>query len=226
MDGLQAVHDPEVGDAAHAVLDVVDDRDRILGARVVRRDDRQVRSFGRDAPHDRTLALVAVAAAAEDDDQSAPGERAERGQRTLQRVRRVGVVAEHDAGRLGEQLHPARHLRRRGEPRGHLGERKAETERARRRGERVRDVEVAQQRQRHLRAAEASLEPEAAAGGVEDDACGPHVGRRVKPEGDRRDESGRTSQAVSSRLTTSTPRSVSMPPSLSLAARYDSMVPW
>ena len=52
---------------------------------------------------------------------------------------------------------PARHLRRRGEARSHLGKRKAETQGAGRRGERVRDVEVAQERQRHLAAAEASL---------------------------------------------------------------------
>ena len=44
------------------------------------------------------------------------------------------------------------------------------------------------------------------------------------PNVTRRERIGSTSQATSSRLTTSTPESASMLPNLSLAARYDSIV--
>src|SRR4029450_1537124 len=70
-----------VGDRRAAVLDdlrgavdarddLVDDRARVLAARVVGRDDRDVGQLGRDPPHDRALLAVAVAAAAEDADQA------------------------------------------------------------------------------------------------------------------------------------------------------------
>ena len=81
--------------AAHAALDVVEDRVRIFGARIVARDDREVRAALGDRAHERPLAPVAVAAAAEDDDQLAPRERAHRRERALERIRRVRVVAQH-----------------------------------------------------------------------------------------------------------------------------------
>ena len=48
---------------------VLDDRERILAARVVRGDDGHVRKLDRDSAHQRPLVAVAVAARAEDDDQ-------------------------------------------------------------------------------------------------------------------------------------------------------------
>ena len=112
------------------------------------------------------------------------GQRPQRRQRPLQRVGRVGVVAQHDTGRLAEQLHPAGHLGRRRRaarpprragrpsPSAHAG-----------RGQRVGDVEVAQQRQRHLGRPEAAVEPEPAARRVEHDLRGADVRRRMQPEG-------------------------------------------
>ena len=47
---------------------VLDDRERLLGARVVGRHDRDVREVGRDLAHQRPLAAVAIASGAEDDD--------------------------------------------------------------------------------------------------------------------------------------------------------------
>ena len=47
---------------------VLDDRERLLGARVVGRHDRDVGELGGDLAHERPLAAVAVAARAEDDD--------------------------------------------------------------------------------------------------------------------------------------------------------------
>jgi hypothetical protein len=94
----------------------------------------------------------------------------------------VGVVPQDDAGRGAEQLHPARNLGRRGEPRGHLHDGHAESERARAGGERVRHVEVAEQRQRDVALAEASLQTETAARGIEDDLGGADVGCRVQSE--------------------------------------------
>ena len=52
---------------------MADDRRRILGARVVGGDDRQVGVARRDLAHERPLAAIAIAAAAEHDDQPPPG---------------------------------------------------------------------------------------------------------------------------------------------------------
>src|SRR5262249_57246844 len=60
--------------AGDAREDLVDDRPRILAARVVRGDDRDVGELGRDPAHHRALLSVAVAAAAEDADQAARGQ--------------------------------------------------------------------------------------------------------------------------------------------------------
>ena len=52
--------------AGHPGDDLVDDRLRVLAPRVVGRDDRRVGEAGGDVAHERPLAPVAVAAAAED----------------------------------------------------------------------------------------------------------------------------------------------------------------
>src|SRR5215218_2917826 len=77
--------------------DLVDDRRRVLGARVVRRDDRLVGQARGDLAHLRALAAVAVAAAAEDAEQAAGRQRARRREHVLQRVGRVRVVDEDGA---------------------------------------------------------------------------------------------------------------------------------
>ena len=69
VDRGQPVGDPEVRDAAHALLDVVDDRAGILGARIVGGHDRQIGALRGDPAHDRPLAAVAVATAAEHHDE-------------------------------------------------------------------------------------------------------------------------------------------------------------
>ena len=60
--------------------------------------------------HQRTLALVAVAAAAEHDMQLVCGVRAQRLQHLFQRIRRVGVIDidRRAVGGEGDLLHPAR----------------------------------------------------------------------------------------------------------------------
>src|SRR3954452_11567072 len=57
---------------AAALEDLGDDRARVLAARVVGRDDDDVRVLAHDGAHERALGTVAVAAGAEDDDH-APG---------------------------------------------------------------------------------------------------------------------------------------------------------
>ena len=72
--------------------DLVDDRARVLAARVVGGDDRDVGEVARDPAHHRPLLAVAVAAAAEDAD-DAPGVELARGrEHVLERVGRVRVV--------------------------------------------------------------------------------------------------------------------------------------
>ena len=85
-----------------------------------------------------------------------------------------------------------------GEPCRHLGQRHAEAQGAGRRGERVGDVEVTQQRERHLGRPEAAFQSEAAARGVENDTGGPHVGCGVKAERDpaRRGRQNRPGRVV------------------------------
>src|SRR5207244_4647379 len=60
--------DLHLGLADHAHQDLLETRLRLLAARVVRGDDREVAQLGRDPTHHRTLGAVAVAAAAEDAD--------------------------------------------------------------------------------------------------------------------------------------------------------------
>src|SRR3954447_23965876 len=68
FDGRAAVGDPLVRDGADAALDVVEDLFGVLAARVFAGQDALARQPRADLPHQRTLALVAVAAAAEEDD--------------------------------------------------------------------------------------------------------------------------------------------------------------
>ena len=79
-----------------------------LGARIVVGDDDDVGILDRDRAHDRPLALVAVAAAAEDADELAGGERAQRIERGGQRFGLVRVVDDDEAAaRLADDLQPA-----------------------------------------------------------------------------------------------------------------------
>src|SRR4051794_23976157 len=84
---------------ATAFDDLGDDRARVLAARVVGRDDDDVRVLAHDGAHERALGTVAVAAGAEDDDHAPGRERPRRAQHVVERVRGVGVVDEH-----GERL--------------------------------------------------------------------------------------------------------------------------
>ena len=103
--------------------DLVDDRLRVLGARVVGGDDGDVGEPVGDLAHQRALVAVAVAAAAEDADQPSPGGRdlARGSEHVLERVGRVGVVDE-DRERLAlvDRLEAARDalgVRQRARPR-------------------------------------------------------------------------------------------------------------
>ena len=95
-----------------ALEHVLDDRQRILGAGIVRRHDRDVRALHRDLPHQRALAPVPVSPCAEDDDHAPLAEVARRAQDGLERVRRVGVVDQR-----GERLPGVDRLEPPGDPR-------------------------------------------------------------------------------------------------------------
>ena len=70
------------------------DRGGLLAARIVVGDDDEIGAARGDFAHQRPLALVAVAAAAEDDDQPALGQRTQRREDLFQRVGLVGVIDE------------------------------------------------------------------------------------------------------------------------------------
>ena len=87
-----------------------------LAAGVVVRDDDVVGKARRDAPHDRPLALVAVAAAAEHAHDPAGREGAQRLERGLQRIRLVRVVDDDEAAaHPAHDLEPALHALQLGE---------------------------------------------------------------------------------------------------------------
>ena len=100
--------------------DRVDDRLRILAARIVVRDDHDVGELGGDAPHLRPLLAVAVAAAAEDAEHAPGRELARRAQQRLERDRLVRVVDDHRrtaALRRSSRIVPARRAPTRGRAR-------------------------------------------------------------------------------------------------------------
>ena len=82
--------------AAMPGADVRDDAARIFGARVVVGDDDVVRELRGDGAHQRALARVAIAAAAEHDVQAAAAMHARGAQRFAQRVGRVRVVDDRE----------------------------------------------------------------------------------------------------------------------------------
>ena len=82
----------------------------MFAARIVVGDDDVIGEAGGDAAHDRPLALVAVAAAAEHAHEPAGREGPQRLQRRFQRVRLVRVVDDDEAAaRLADDLEPALH---------------------------------------------------------------------------------------------------------------------
>ena len=81
-------------DAEHSVQHLVEDRQRVLRARVVACEDRHVGQPGGGGAHQRPLAAVPVAAAAEHHDQFPAGHRAKRAEHRLDRAGLVRVVHE------------------------------------------------------------------------------------------------------------------------------------
>ena len=183
-DGQPPVGNTQSRHRAHALLHIVDDRVRILRARVVRRHHGQIGELGGQLAHDRALAPVAVAATAEHHDDAARCERAQCTERALERIGRVRVVTQYGTGTIADELHPPGHLWRRRESCRHLGDRVIQRQRARRRRQRVGHVEVAQQRQGHLGTPEASVQEEAAASRRQLEVRGADVGVRAQAEGD------------------------------------------
>ena len=94
--GIHRRHDAE--------LDFFDDAKRILGPRVVRGQDDQIAQSRRHGTHQRPLRAIAIAAAAEDRDQTALRQRPRRLEQVLQRI--VGVrVVDDDAHVVGRGRH-------------------------------------------------------------------------------------------------------------------------
>ena len=148
--------------------DLGDDRERVLGARVVGRDHREVGESGGDLAHQRPLLAVAIAAAPEHADQPPAGHLPGGVEDVLERVGGVGVV-DDDRERLAlvDRLEAARDAIGDGERRDHVGEREPERPGAGDRAKRVLDVEPARQRQRHLCLAVRRQAAEARARGAE-----------------------------------------------------------
>ena len=94
------------GDAAP---DLVDDAERVLAARIVRRHDDHVAQASGDGTHQRPLGPIAIAAAAEHGNQPAGRQRPRRLEQIAQRIVGVCVVDDHgDAvGFGGDDLEPA-----------------------------------------------------------------------------------------------------------------------
>lgn len=105
MDGLSAVGLHPMGCATGE--NVVDDRPRVLPARIVGRHDHTVGMGQRGVEHQRPLAPVAIAPAAEDDPEQAAGDGTKGGQDCRQRRRRVGVVHEDVDTVTADRLEPA-----------------------------------------------------------------------------------------------------------------------
>ena len=162
-DGTAAVELAVMRLGPHSDLHVVEDPLRVLGARIVRREDRDVREAHGHRPHGGPLAAVAIAARAEHDDEPLLGEGTQRLERPLERVGRVSVITQHDARPLGDPLHPTGDLRRTRQPLGDGLDRDAQPPGARRHAEGVGHVEAAEQREPYLRTAHGGDELEAGA---------------------------------------------------------------
>ena len=145
--------------AAHAGLDLGDDAPRVLGARVVGGEDDEVAAPCGGLAHERPLAAVAVAAAAEDGDQAARRERPEDVERARERVGRVGVVDDHGEARARRSARAGRAAapRRRGRRRSPPARRRAPTPSRPRRG---RSRGAARRRARHGTASARAAEVE------------------------------------------------------------------
>ena len=129
-----------------ARLDVGDDRERILGARVVAGQDREIGDRGGRRSHQGSLGAVAVSPATEHDDQSSRRQRARRLQHGTDAIRRVGVVHHHQEVLSGlHRLDPARHPRDGGQTLGRDLEPDPELPRDGDRHQAVRHVEVTAQ---------------------------------------------------------------------------------
>src|SRR3954449_11614026 len=179
---------------AAALEDLGDDRARVLAARVVGRDDDDVRVLAHDGAHERALGTVAVAAGAEDDDHAPGRERPRRAQHVVERVRGVGVVDEH-----GERLALVDRLEAAGDAHGvrePVGDRRVIDAQGADGGdgaEDVEDVEAAGQQQAQLEA----VYPEPRAARVALDAPGADLRvQRVDPDADRVREVVRQAHAV------------------------------
>ena len=83
------------GDLGDSLFDRAQDRERVFAARIVGGEDRVVGELAGGAAHERALAAIAVAAAAEHDDQASLGQAAHRLQRRAQRAVGVRVVDHH-----------------------------------------------------------------------------------------------------------------------------------
>jgi hypothetical protein len=114
--------DVDVERVGHRGQDLIEDRARIFGARVIAGDHREI-GLGRDhRAHLGALGRIAIAAAAEHADQPALGQRAQGVEDVVEGVGGVGVVdQEIEAGVVGDPLDPAGHARQRGDPGGDRG---------------------------------------------------------------------------------------------------------
>ena len=133
----------------------------VLGARIVVGHDRHIGEAGRSRAHHRPLARIAVAAAAEHQDEAAAHEWPQGRERFLERIGLVGVIDEHRrAADLADTLQASRRaaqlLHRMKHRVGFAASRDAEPGR----DQRVRDLEVAGQRKLQTPAAAAELEVE------------------------------------------------------------------
>jgi hypothetical protein len=160
--------------------DSPDDGSRILPARIVAGDGDRVGRAGRDRAHQRPLALVAIAAAAEDRVEAPAGrERARGGQRAVQALRRVGVVDDDPRLQIGWRRDDVEPAGRRDQARRrleHLSGVGAERHDAGEGGQDVRHVEPAVERDAAgHRAVRQAVDDQAGPIGVGLDAVGPQA---------------------------------------------------
>src|SRR5262249_33691020 len=129
----------------------------ILGARVVTGHDRVIGQPLGDPAHLRPLATIAIATASEHHDQPTLRKWPHGHERTLECIARVGVAAQYSRT-LVDPLETTRNLTQVREHARDVTGRHSECPRGGRSAKRVRDVEVADERQLHLRTRAARLE--------------------------------------------------------------------